>query len=134
MKLCKDCRHYRLTLWQRISQDYPRCARTRKESVDCVSGKVTVYTRPCCFERRPFPDPDPNACGPDAKHFEAKNSGWSIPLIVPPADCGKVIEWTAPPLGHIKADFKNEIVGPMLWHSSKRETVKPKRKSRRKKK
>jgi hypothetical protein len=71
VKLCKDCRHYRFTLWQRIFGYLPKCARAKREEiVNPVDGKVSVYVPSCKYERFAL-----GSCGSEGKHFEPKHGG-----------------------------------------------------------
>jgi hypothetical protein len=63
VKLCKDCRHYRLTFWQRIRGRKPLCDLTKVMSP--VDGKVE-YISFCRSERM-------EGCGRDAKNFEPRH-------------------------------------------------------------
>jgi hypothetical protein len=104
VKLCKDCRHYRLTFWQRIRGRKPLCDATKVMSP--VDGKVAFISF-CSSERI-------EGCGRDAKNFEHKGK------VSPP------FPW--PPAPRIVRDGEIPPLPPApTWACSTLTPVKPKR-------
>lgn len=65
MKLCIDCKH----CWSPEFGEY--CARFAHEKPSYVDGRTTICdVRPCEGMRADRPT---GTCGPDAKHWEAKD-------------------------------------------------------------
>ena len=66
MKLCKDCKHYRV-----VSLDLSRCVRNYEPFIDPVSGEKGLdgFITYCLSERMSH---EKNRCGLNARFFEAK--------------------------------------------------------------
>ena len=70
MKFCKDCKHYtrsRMDAFLRLNPSYAKCAASRVENTNPVTGLPTHDDEYCSSERRSY-----GKCGPDALLWEEK--------------------------------------------------------------